>query len=60
MPIYEYECERCKFTCEALRSIDHRDEKLVCPKCVINIHDSQLMTRCMGNFKSIIFNKPYC
>lgn len=32
MPIYEYSCDACKYTCEELQSIkEHKDRK--CPHC---------------------------
>lgn len=33
MPIYEYECERCGRTTEALRRMDAADDPLACEHC---------------------------
>ena len=33
MPLYSYYCKQCDIIYENLRSIEHRDIKLVCPGC---------------------------
>ncbi|MBN2209423.1 MAG: zinc ribbon domain-containing protein [Candidatus Coatesbacteria bacterium] len=33
MPIYEYECEKCKERFELLRGISESGEPAACPKC---------------------------
>jgi putative FmdB family regulatory protein len=33
MPLYEYECEKCKKRFELRRGITDKDDKLVCPVC---------------------------
>jgi putative FmdB family regulatory protein len=33
MPIYEYECEKCKHVTEALRPMAQADESLTCESC---------------------------
>lgn len=33
MPLYEYQCSACGNVTEELRSIDNRDDRLVCKKC---------------------------
>jgi len=33
MPIYEYTCESCSHTHDAMRTIASRDEPIECPEC---------------------------
>jgi len=33
MPMYEYECGKCKKKFELLRGLSERDEKCTCPHC---------------------------
>ena len=33
MPIYEYECQKCKNVYEMLRNISADDTDIVCPEC---------------------------
>lgn len=33
MPVYTYECEECGHTADKLRSLEHRDEPLMCGEC---------------------------
>jgi putative FmdB family regulatory protein len=33
MPIYNYQCKECKHEFEILRTMEHRDRPLECPKC---------------------------
>ena len=33
MPMYEYECRKCKKKFELLRGLAERDEKCTCPHC---------------------------
>ncbi len=36
MPIYEYECRRCKERFEALQKMSEDNSQLYCPKCQAN------------------------
>ncbi|MCX6012401.1 MAG: zinc ribbon domain-containing protein [Chloroflexi bacterium] len=33
MPIYQYECNKCKNRFELLRNINEKDKDIECPKC---------------------------
>lgn len=33
MPLYSYECEKCKHIADKLRKFDERDEPLKCGEC---------------------------
>jgi len=33
MPLYEYQCQDCEATFDALRGMDEADDPITCPKC---------------------------
>ena len=47
MPRYVYECPNCKKTIELERSIDTRDEEVICLECVFDILENIPMKRVM-------------
>jgi putative FmdB family regulatory protein len=48
MPLYEYQCRKCGYTFEMLRSMKDADRTAECPKCLSAKVDRQLSTFATG------------
>jgi putative FmdB family regulatory protein len=53
MPIYEYECGKCKERFEVLRKVDEDDAGLCCPKCKAEKPARLLSAFCSGTSKGL-------
>jgi len=51
MPIYEYECRKCKERFEVLQKIDEGNAGLCCPKCDTDKPEKVLSAFCSGAAK---------
>ena len=52
MPIYEYECRKCKERCEVLQRINEDNSKVRCPGCNADAPGRVLSSFSSGSSKS--------
>jgi putative FmdB family regulatory protein len=58
MPIYEYECRKCKERFEVLQRMDEDNAGLSCPKCKADKPERVLSAFCSGPAKGPAHSAP--
>ncbi len=52
MPMYEYECRKCKERFEVLQKVHEDNSSVCCPKCNADMPERLLSAFCSGSPKS--------
>jgi putative FmdB family regulatory protein len=58
MPIYEYECRKCRERFEVLQKASDTDEGLSCPKCEADKPERVLSAFCSVSAKGTSLSSP--